>query len=87
MLPRVGKFWRSSSTKAWVEPEEWDFWIEGKPAAKDLPGITGNVGDIKAGAVRDGGALSARGCNYGSWNSFFTEAEYQVSAWNDFQAA
>src|SRR5581483_10399826 len=37
--------------------EEYDFWYNGKPAAKDLPGITGHVGDIKKGQVRDGGSF------------------------------
>ena len=69
---------RRSRPAQFVEPEEWDFWIDGKPAAKDLPGITGQVGDIKAGQVRDGGSFVDRACNYSSWNSYFTENEYQV---------
>jgi ABC-type Fe3+/spermidine/putrescine transport system ATPase subunit len=35
------------------------------------PGITGRVGDIKKGQVRDGGPFSKRSCKYTSWNSFF----------------
>ena len=30
---------------------EYDFWYLGKPAPRDLPGITGKVGDIKKGQV------------------------------------
>jgi putative spermidine/putrescine transport system substrate-binding protein len=71
-------------TRAFVEPEEWDFWIEGQPAAKDLPGITGQVGDIKAGQVRDGGSFIDRACQYATWNSYFDENEYQVTKWNEF---
>lgn len=71
-------------TRQFVEPEEWDFWIEGKAAAKDLPGITGQVGDIKAGQVRDGGSFVDRACNYATWNSYFDENEYQVQRWNEF---
>lgn len=74
-------------SRAFVEPEEWDFWIEGQPAAKDLPGITGNVGDIKAGTIRDGGSFSDRSCRYSSWNSFFTETEHQVARWSEFLSA
>ncbi|MFN8187644.1 MAG: extracellular solute-binding protein [Gaiellales bacterium] len=72
------------TSREFVEPEEWDFWIEGQPAAKDLPGITGNVGDIKAGQVRDGGSFTDRACNYATWNSYFDENEYQVQRWNEF---
>ena len=40
--------------------DEYDFWYNGKPAAKDLPGITGHVGDIKKGQTRDGGSFLQR---------------------------
>jgi putative spermidine/putrescine transport system substrate-binding protein len=75
------------TSRQFVEPEEYDFWIDGKPAAKDLPGITGKVGDIKAGQVRDGGSFVDRACNYSSWNSYFEENEYQIQRWNEFLAA
>ena len=76
------------TVRSYVEPEEWDYWIEGKPAAKDLPGITGNVGDIKQGQTRDGGSLTHRVCKYSSWNSYFDEAaDYQIQRWNEFIAA
>ena len=57
------------------------------PAAEDLPGITGQVGDITAGQVRDGGSFADRGCVYSSWNSIFAENEYQTQRFNEFQAA
>jgi len=66
---------------------EYDFWYNGKPAAKDLPGITGHVGDVKKGQVRDGGAFTKRACHYSSWNSYFRESTYQVKRWNDFLSA
>jgi putative spermidine/putrescine transport system substrate-binding protein len=75
------------TSRQFVEPEEWDFWIEGAAAAKDLPGITGQVGDIKQGQVRDGGSFTDRACNYSSWNSYFEENEYQIQRWNEFLAA
>ncbi len=71
-------------SRQFVEPEEWDFWMEGQPAAKDLPGITGQVGDVKAGQVRDGGSFVDRACKYATWNSYFDENEYQVQKWNEF---
>jgi putative spermidine/putrescine transport system substrate-binding protein len=66
---------------------EYDFWYGGKAAAKDLPGITGQVGDVKKGQVRDGGAFTTRACKYSSWNSFFTENVYQVKKVNEFLSA
>jgi putative spermidine/putrescine transport system substrate-binding protein len=86
-----------SKLRAWIaspagkaagfSPAEYDFWYNGKPAASDLPGITGKVGDIKKGQVRDGGSLVARSTKYSSWNSFFTNNVYQVKRINDFLSA
>ncbi len=69
-----------------AEPEELDFWFNGQPAAKILPGVFGDE-DIQPGQVRDGGSFEERGCRYSSWNSKFAEAEYQVEKVNEFQAA
>jgi putative spermidine/putrescine transport system substrate-binding protein len=67
--------------------DEYDFWYNGKRAGRDLPGITGKVGDIKKGSVRDGGSFSQRIGHYSSWNSYFTQATYQIKRWNDFLSA
>src|SRR2546429_2338301 len=67
--------------------DEHDFWYLRKPAARDLPGITGKVGDIKQGTVRDGGSFGQRICHYSSWNSYFTQSVYQTKRWNDFLSA
>jgi putative spermidine/putrescine transport system substrate-binding protein len=67
--------------------DEYDFWYGGKPAARDLPGITGHVGDVKKGQVRDGGSFAKRACHYSSWNSYFREGTYQVKRFNDFTSA
>jgi putative spermidine/putrescine transport system substrate-binding protein len=67
--------------------DEYDFWYNGKRATRDLPGITGKVGDIKKGTVRDGGAFTQRIGHYSSWNSYFTESVYQIKRWNDFLSA
>jgi putative spermidine/putrescine transport system substrate-binding protein len=66
---------------------EFDYWYNGRPASKDLPGITGKVGDIKKGQIRDGGSFSKRSLKYSSWNSFFTNNVYQVKKVNDFISA
>ena len=66
---------------------EYDFWYNGKPAASDLPGITGHVGDVKKGSTRDGGSFLQRSHHYSSWNSFFKNSVYQVKRFNDFLSA
>ncbi len=69
------------------QADEYDFWYNGKPATRDLPGITGKVGDIKKGSVRDGGSFSQRIGHYSSWNSYFTNSTFQIKRWNDFLSA
>jgi putative spermidine/putrescine transport system substrate-binding protein len=64
--------------------DEYQFWYNGRPAARDLPGITGRVGDIKKGQTRDGGSFIRRSCKYTAWNSFYTENVYQVRKFNEF---
>jgi putative spermidine/putrescine transport system substrate-binding protein len=81
--------WISSGAgkAAGYDPAEFDFWYNGKPAAKDLPGITGQVGDIKKGQTRDGGSFLVRSKKYSSWNSFFTNNVYQIKLANEFLSA
>jgi putative spermidine/putrescine transport system substrate-binding protein len=69
------------------KPDEYAFWYSGTPAGRDLPGITGKLGDIKKGSVRDGGSFSKRIGHYSSWNSYFTNSVYQIKRWNDFLSA
>ena len=67
--------------------DEYAFWYGGARAGRDLPGITGKIGDIKKGSVRDGGSFSKRIGLYSSWNSYFTNNAYQIKRWNDFLSA
>jgi putative spermidine/putrescine transport system substrate-binding protein len=87
-LPRWLRSDRASSTaRPPFTPAEYDFWYNGKPAPSDLPGITGRVGDIKKGQVRDGGSFLKRSCKYTAWNSFYTQNVYQVKKFNEFLSA
>jgi putative spermidine/putrescine transport system substrate-binding protein len=65
---------------------EYDYWWGGKPAARDLPGITGQL-DIKKGERREGGSFTKRVCKYVSWNSYPGESVFLVKTVNDFLAA
>lgn len=69
-----------------MEPYEWDFWYEGKPARQDIVDPFGTkISD--AGSVRDGGAFKNRIGNVVCWNSVMQEQTYLVQKWNEFIAA
>jgi putative spermidine/putrescine transport system substrate-binding protein len=74
------------TAKANMEPYEWAFWMEGKPAEKDIKAPDGTVME-KAGAVRDGGSYQARMGSVACWNAVMDENTYMVRKWNEFIAA
>jgi putative spermidine/putrescine transport system substrate-binding protein len=74
------------TAKANMKPEEWDFWMEGKPAAIDILSPEGKLME-KKGAVRDGGSFAARMGSIACWNSVMDEDKYMVKKWNEFIAA
>ncbi|MGN6464380.1 MAG: ABC transporter substrate-binding protein [Rhizobiaceae bacterium] len=74
------------TAKQYMKPYEWDFWMEGKPAAEDIHAPDGSLLE-KAGATRDGGSYVARMGNVACWNSVMDENEYMVKKWNEFIAA
>jgi len=69
-----------------MSPDEWGYWIEGKPAQNDILSPEGKVME-KAGAVRDGGSFYERMSRVACWNSVMTEDRYMVQKWNEFIAA
>ena len=71
---------------AGFSPAEYDYWYGGKPAARDLPGITGQL-DNKKGTKREGGSITQRVCKYATWNSFGSESVYLTKRANDFLSA
>jgi putative spermidine/putrescine transport system substrate-binding protein len=76
------------TSREFVEPFEWDYWIDGKPAAEPIPNPFGQeTAGIPVGSVRDGGSFLDRACAYSSWNSLMDEQQYQVDRWNEFLAA
>jgi putative spermidine/putrescine transport system substrate-binding protein len=76
------------NTRQFVEPFEYDYWIDGKPAAKPIPNPFGqDTPGIPVGTIRDGGDFKTRACHYSVWNSYFTESEHQVSRWQEVLAA
>ena len=74
------------TAKANMEPYEWAFWMEGKPAEKDIKGPDGSLLE-KAGAIRDGGSYDDRMGNVACWNAVMDENDYMVRKWNEFIAS
>jgi putative spermidine/putrescine transport system substrate-binding protein len=74
------------TAKAKMEPYEWAFWMEGKPAEKDIKAPDGTLLE-KAGARRDGGSYDERMGGVACWNAVMDENDYMVKKWNEFIAA
>ena len=74
------------TAKANMSPDEWGYWMEGKPATADIVSPDGKVID-KAGAVRDGGSFMDRMSKVACWNSVMDQDRYMVQKWNEFVAA
>jgi putative spermidine/putrescine transport system substrate-binding protein len=70
-------------TKAALAPEEWAYWYEGAPAARDLLGPSGGV-VVKAGARRAGGSYQDRANRIAVWNTVMEEYNYAARAWDRF---
>lgn len=74
------------TAKAKMEPYEWAYWMEGKPAEKDIKSPNGDLLS-KAGSVRDGGSYEQRMGGIACWNAIMDENAYMVQKWNEFVAA
>ncbi|MEI7443826.1 MAG: PotD/PotF family extracellular solute-binding protein [Burkholderiales bacterium] len=74
------------TAKAKMEPYEWAYWMEGKPAEKDIKAPDGSTLE-KAGKVRDGGSYEQRLGSIACWNAVMDENAYMVQKWNEFVAA
>lgn len=69
-----------------MQPYEWAYWMEGKPAAQDIKAPDGTVME-KAGTTRDGGSFEQRMGAVACWNAVMDENDYMVRRWNEFIAA
>ncbi|MCK5942740.1 MAG: extracellular solute-binding protein [Planctomycetes bacterium] len=72
--------------REFLAADEWDYWYEGKPAARDLPGPDGRI-TVKAGECRRGGAYQERFSNVAVWNSVMDTYEYSMLRWSEFLSA
>lgn len=69
--------------RAVLTPAEWDYWYEGLPAVRDLPGPDGSI-VARAGARRRGGAWHERASRVAVWNTVIDEYNYAARAWRKF---
>lgn len=74
------------AAQAFLTPNEWGFFYEGKPATGDITSPTGQKTNA-AGDIRDGGSYEQRFSNVAVWNNLMEEAPYLFSKWNEFNAA
>jgi putative spermidine/putrescine transport system substrate-binding protein len=74
------------NAKKFLAAEEWDYWYDGKPAAKDLADPFGTI-IIKKGDVRTGGSYWSRYSKIAVWNSLMDENDYLVKRWTEFLTA
>ena len=74
------------TAQASMEAYEWDYWMLGKPATKDILSPSGDkVAGV--GEIRDGGSYEARMGGVACWNATMDENKYMVRKWNEFIAA
>jgi putative spermidine/putrescine transport system substrate-binding protein len=71
------------TAKEFMKPYEWDYWMEGKPAAEHIKSPEGEVIE-KKGTVRDGGSFEDRMSRIACWNSLMDESRYLLSQWQTF---
>ncbi len=87
VMLRLGYFNAVETTsRHFTAPGEYAYWLEGKPAAADYPGPSGDI-VVRKGRVRDGGPFSRRACRISSWNSWPREEVYLHDRWYEFVSA
>jgi putative spermidine/putrescine transport system substrate-binding protein len=74
------------TAKSKMEPYEWAYWMEGKPATQDIKSPHGDL-LAKTGSLRDGGSYEERMGGIACWNALMDENTYMVQKWNEFVAA
>jgi putative spermidine/putrescine transport system substrate-binding protein len=72
-----------STSRRFMAPGEYAYWIEGKPADKNYPGPFGD-NSVGLGRVRDGGSFTRRACRLSSWNSTPGQEQYFLERWQEF---
>lgn len=72
--------------RAHMAPDEWDYWYDGQPAARALPGLSGEI-TIPEGHRREGGSYRERMSSARVWNTFMDEHTHIARRWGEFLSA
>jgi putative spermidine/putrescine transport system substrate-binding protein len=84
VLLREGYYSAAQATsRRFMAPGEYAYWIEGRPADRTYPGPFGD-NSVSKGRVRDGGSFAARAARISSWNSTPRQEEYFLARWQQF---
>lgn len=67
----------------YLQPNEWDYWYNGKAASQPLKGTDGNV-SVRQGEVRTGGSYIDRFSNVAVWNTAMPSYDYSLQKWYEF---
>ena len=76
-----------STAKANMEPYEWAYWMEGKPAEKDIKGPDGSLLEKAGSDARRRLLRRTAWAHVACWNAVMDENDYMVRKWNEFIAA
>jgi putative spermidine/putrescine transport system substrate-binding protein len=71
------------TSRRFMAPGEYAYWIEGKPADRAYAGPFGDT-SVRKGQVRDGGSLVQRACRISSWNTTATQDSHLFERWQQF---
>ena len=71
------------TTRRFVTPGEYAYWIEGKPADRAYRGPYGDK-SVRRLWVRDGGSFTRRACRISSWNSTPAQQQHFLERWQEF---
>jgi putative spermidine/putrescine transport system substrate-binding protein len=72
-----------ATSRRFMSPGEYAYWIDGAPADRAYPGPFGD-NSVRKGQVRDGGSLTRRACRISSWNSTPRQQQYFLARWHEF---
>ena len=72
-----------ATSRRFMPADEYAYWLEGKPAARNYKGPSGDL-VVRKGQMRDGGPFTRRACRIASWNSWPREADHLQQRWYEF---
>lgn len=73
-----------ASSRAGLSAADRAYWLDGKPAPKDLLGPDGRTVVVHKGQRRDGGSYEQRQSGFNTWNSHQPQADYISQLWQEF---